>query len=202
MKIVDEGVIPAALARFTLEHPDSALTGRIRESLRAYFAWSLLLADNPFGLVRNDTGGGPFYFKARDDWFGGSNSEYLSTAWAANLAAALFKDDPAFTARLRSHAANQAHWVLGMNPMDLCMFEGKGTSDRIYFHHIYSEIPGHERGAVPGAIPNGIIRPPDNSDRPWFDLRTGPGSPAGAESAEPWLPHNAYYLLMLSAADR
>ena len=94
------------------------------------------------------------------------------------------------------------HWILGMNPLDLCMLEGKGTSERIYYHHLYAEIPGHERGAVPGAIPNGIIRPPDNSDRPWFDLRTGPGSLPGAESTEPWLPHNAHYLLMLSTADR
>jgi hypothetical protein len=202
MKIVDEGVIPAALARFALEKPASPLKSRIRESLRAYFAWTFRLADNPFGLLRNYTGVEPFYFKARDDWFGGSSSEYLSVAWAANLSAAVFKDDPAMAVRLQSCAANQVHWILGMNPMDLCMFEGKGTSEHIYYHHLYAEIPGHERGAVPGAIPNGIIRPPDNSDRPWFDLRTGPGSLPGAESAEPWLPHNACYLLMLSTAGR
>jgi len=202
MKIVDEGVIPAALARFALRHPESPLIGRIRDSLRAYFVRAFRLADNPFGLLRNYIGGEPFYFKARNDWFGGSNSEYLSVAWAANLCAAVFKDEPELAARLRSHAASQVHWILGMNPMDLCMFEGKGTSQKIYFHHLYAEIPGHERGAVPGAIPNGITRPPDNSDRPWFDLRTGPGSLPGAESAEPWLPHNAYYLLMLSDAGR
>ncbi len=202
MKIVDEGVIPAALARFALENPASPLNGRIRDSLRTYFAWTFRLAGNPFGLLRNYTGVEPFYFKARDDWFGGSNSEYLSVAWAANLSAAVFKDDPAMAVRLQSCAANQVHWILGMNPMALCMFEGKGNSERIYYHHLYAEIPGHERGAVPGAIPNGIIRPPDNSDRPWFDLRTGPGSLPGAESAEPWLPHNAYFLLMLSTTGR
>ena len=210
-KIVDEGVIPAALARFVLEVPASSIVPRVRESLRAYFAWVLRMADNPFGLLRNYTGAEPFYFKARDDWFGGSNSAYLSTAWAAYLAAAAFTDarkpcahvdEPELAGRLLDFAANQVHWILGMNPLDLCMFEGKGTSGRIYYHHLYAEIPGHERGAVPGAIPNGIVRPPDNSDRPWFDLRTGPGSLPGAESAEPWLPHNAYYLLVLSAAGR
>ena len=201
IKIVDEGVTPAALARFALEDPEAACVGRIRDSLRAYFAWSFGLADNPFGLIRNYIGDEPFYFKARDGWFGGSNSEYLSLAWAANLAAAVFANDTDLAARLRALAADQVHWVLGMNPLDLCMFEGRGTSQRIYFHHLYAQVPGHERGAVPGAIPNGIIRPADNSDRPWFELRTGPGSPPGAESTEPWLPHNAFYLLMLATAD-
>jgi|GEM_PF-6679980 len=102
MKIVDEGVIPAALARFALEVPTSPLRGRIRESLRAYFAWSFRLADNPFGLLRNYTGGAPFYFKARDDWFGGSNSAYLSAAWAANLTASVFQDEPELATRLGS----------------------------------------------------------------------------------------------------
>jgi hypothetical protein len=158
------------------------------------------MAGNPFGIIRHCDGNEPFYFKSRDEWFGGSNSAYCSTAWAANLASKVFQEEPEFAARLRDHAANQVHWILGMNPLSLCMFEGKGDSRRIRYHHTYSTIPGHERGAVPGAIPNGITREPGTSDRPWFDLRSTPGSPPGAESAEPWLPHNAYYLLMLSAA--
>ncbi|MBI4559329.1 MAG: glycoside hydrolase family 9 protein [Candidatus Hydrogenedentes bacterium] len=230
-RIVDEGTIPAALALYALEQrkgsvppstagarpaqrpgarpaqrPDAtdAEAGRdteVKESLRRYFAWSFRMADNPFGLVRGYTGGEPFYFKSREDWFGGSNSQYCSVAWAAYLAARVFKDDAEFSAQLRAHAANQIHWILGMNPLRLCMFEGKGNLERIYFHHLYAEIPGHPRGAVPGAIPNGIIREPGNADRPWFDLREKPGSPPGAESAEPWLPHNAYYLLALAAQD-
>jgi len=89
------------------------------------------------------------------------------------------------------------HWVLGLNPLDLCMFEGKGSSHRIYYHHRYADIPGHPRGAVPGTIPNGIIRDRSGADRPWFDF-TSTTVPYFA-SNEPWLPHNAYYLLMLAA---
>jgi hypothetical protein len=157
------------------------------------------MADNPFGIIRHDAGGTPFFFKSRDAWFGGQNSAYCSTAWAAYLASRVFADDPTFARRLRAHAANQVHWILGMNPLNLCMFEGRGNSARIKYHHLYAEIRGHSRGAVPGAIPNGIIRAPGNADRPWFDLRSGAGSLPGPESAEPWLPHNAYYLLVLSA---
>ena len=201
-RLVDEGTTPAALAFYALHCPDSPLVERAKNSLQRYFDWSLRLADNPFGLIRNFTGGEPMFFNSRDDWFGGGNSEYSSTAWAAYLAATLFvESDPGLSRKLQAHATNQIYWILGRNPLNLCMFEGRGTSERIYFHHLYAEIPGRPRGAVPGAIPNGICREPHNTDRPWFDFRTGLGSLPAAESSEPWLPHNAYYLLMLSATE-
>ncbi|NUN98483.1 MAG: glycoside hydrolase family 9 protein, partial [Candidatus Omnitrophica bacterium] len=115
------------------------------------------------------------------------------------LSARTFEDEPAFAGLLRAHAANQVHWVLGLNPLDLCMLEGVGSSSRIHYHHLLAESPDHPRGAVPGAIPNGIAREPGNSDRPWFDFRDKIGSLPGAETCEPWLPHNAFFLLMLSA---
>ncbi len=201
MRLLDEGATPAALAHYALRFPDSPLVSPIKTCLRNYFTWSFRLADNPFGIVQNYNGGDLFFFMRREVWYGGNNSEYCSTAWAAYLTARLFAAEPELAARLRSHAADQIHWLLGMNPLDLCMFAGRGSSDRIYFHHLYAEIPGHPRGAVPGAIPNGIVREPGNTDRPWFDLRTASGSLPAPESAEPWLPHNAYYLLMLSACD-
>jgi hypothetical protein len=200
-RIVDEGLAPAALACYVLTWPESGLVRQVRTCLRRYGQWSMALGDNPFGIIRHYTreDDEPFYFKSRDEWFGGSNSAYCSTAWAVYLAAVVFEDESEFTRELRAHAANQVHWILGMNPLSLCMFEGKGNSDRIKYHHLYAEIPGHTRGAVPGALPNGIIRGPSNVDKPWFDLRQESGTLPGAESAEPWLPHNAYYLLMLSA---
>ncbi|HQP97449.1 MAG TPA: glycoside hydrolase family 9 protein [bacterium] len=199
-RILDEGATPAALADYALQYPDSPRIPKIRESLRRYFSWSFTMADNPFGLIRHSIGGEPFYLQSREEWFGGSNSAYSSVAWAAYLTAKLFADEPEFAAKLRCHATNQIHWLLGLNELDLCMLEGIGTSSRIYYHHVYSEIPGHPRGDVPGTIPNGIVREPGNSDRPWFDLRKVPGSMPACECAEPWLPHNAYYLLMLSAS--
>lgn len=197
--LVDEGVTPAALAFVLLHHPESIHRGRIRSALRLYFEWSLRMADNPFGLIRHLAGGEPQFFPSRASWFGGANSAYLSTAWAAYLSARTFEDEPAFAGLLREHAANQVHWVLGLNPLDLCMLEGVGSSSRIHYHHLLAESPDHPRGAVPGAIPNGIAREPGNSDRPWFDFRDKIGSLPGAETCEPWLPHNAFFLLMLSA---
>ncbi len=198
-RIVDEGVIPAALAEFVLARPDSPISDKIRESLRLYFHHISRMADNPFGILRHYSEGEPYYFRKREEWFGGSNSAYCSLSWAASLAQRVFPEDPSLQSQLQRLAENQIHWILGMNPLGLCLFEGVGNSGLMRFHHNYAEIPGHTRGAVPGAIPNGIIRDRANTDRPWFDLRSGRGSLPCAEAAEPWLPHNAYYLLALSA---
>lgn len=196
-RLVDEGVTPAALAYYLLHRTGSALEDRVRFTLRTYFAWSRRMADNPFGTIRAALGGEPMFFPGRDGWFGGANSAYLSTAWASFLAAKVFSDDESFARDLIGHASNQVHWVLGINPLNLCMFEGQGNSERILYHHPLAET--HPRGAIPGAIPNGIAREPGNSDRPWFDFRTGIGSLPVPETCEPWLPHNAFYLLLLSA---
>jgi hypothetical protein len=49
---------------------------------------------------------------------------------------------------------------------------------------------------VPGCVPNGIARLSPEKDAPRFDLRRrGRGA---YKSNEPWLPHNAFYLLAAS----
>ena len=90
-------------------------------------------------------------------------------------------------------------WVLGKNPAGLCMFEGKGTLNPPRYHHRYNSIPGHERGAVPGTIPNGFVREMGLADRPGFDLSRAGGRSPSFRTSEPWLVHNMWYLLALSA---
>lgn len=196
-RMLDEGMIPAALAFYAGEYPRSPLVDRIRAGLRRYYAWSFRMADNPFGVIRNDDADEPYFFMRREGLYVGNNSQYLSSAWAALLASRLFREEPLLFNRLRAHASNHVNWVLGCNPLGLCMIEGVGNSSLIHYHHRYADIRGHERGDVPGTIPNGLIREPNNSDRPWFDLRPI-AFPATYPSNESWLPHNAYYLLVLS----
>jgi hypothetical protein len=188
-------VYPAALAHYALAYPESTRVDSIRDRLRAHFERHLRNADNPFGLVRSATENGLVYFNTA----GGYNALYSGEAWGAYLTARLFANEPIYAAQLKEYAANQVHWLLGLNPLDLCMLEGKGSSHRIYYHHRYADIPGRSRGAVPGTIPNGFMRAPGGVDRPWFDF-TSTTVPHHATN-EPWLPHNAYYLLMLSAKE-
>ena len=70
------------------------------------------------------------------------------------------------------------------------------------YHHRYDSIPGHERGAVPGAIPNGFVRTISGEDQPGFDMsRPAKGKRHPSyRTSEPWLVHNMWYLLAISAA--
>jgi hypothetical protein len=95
-------------------------------------------------------------------------------------------------------AADQLDWVFGKNPVGLCMFEGKGTLNPPRYHHRYNVIPGKERGAVPGTIPNGFVREMGLADRPGFDLSRAGGRAPSYRTSEPWLVHNMWYLLALS----
>ena len=116
-------------------------------------------------------------------------------AWAANLCYRVTAD-----VRARVFAADQLDWVLGKNPIGLCMFEGKGAFNPPRYHHRYNSIPGHERGAVPGTIPNGFEREMGLADRPGFDLSRAGGRSPSYRTSEPWLVHNMWYLLAISAA--
>ena len=92
-------------------------------------------------------------------------------------------------------------WVFGKNPYGLCMFEGKGAFNPPRYHHRYDSIPGRERGAVPGTVPNGCVRTPSALDQPGFDLsRPAPGRRhASYRTSEPWLVHNLWFLMAISA---
>ena len=101
-----------------------------------------------------------------------------------------------------AYATDQIDWVLGKNPLNLCMFEGHGGLNPPRYHHRYNMIAGHERGAVPGAIPNGMVRDMGIADRPGFDMSRAGGRSPSFRTSEPWLVHNMFYLLAASALDK
>ena len=123
----------------------------------------------------------------------GANFVVLARAWAAATSYRVTGDR-----RALGYAADHLDWVLGKNPLQLCMFEGTGTINPPRYHHRYDSIPGRERGAVPGAIPNGFVRDVGGYDRPGFDLsRAGRPHPS-YRTSEPWLVHNILNLLAIT----
>jgi hypothetical protein len=181
----------AALALYALAHGDDL---GIRKALLDYLAFSKRLADNPFQISKLVQGGKPVFFLSVP-WgthHVGQNTMYLMQAWALTCAWKLTKDD-AFL----SLATKQLDWVLGRNPFSLCMMEGQGSFNPPQYHHRYMTILGHPRGAVPGAVCNGICRRQPAPDKPLFDMT--PRTVVQFETNEPWLPHNATYLLAVSS---
>ena len=155
-------VAAAAVTLFALQYDDDPLRAGIADAMRRYLEFCLARTDNPFGLSRQgiEEPEASFFHPTVGM---GVNFWILSRAWAALLVHQLTHDPRALV-----YATDQIDWVLGKNPLDLCMFEGHGGLNPPRYHHRYNMIAGHERGAVPGAIPNGMVRDMGIVDRPGF----------------------------------
>jgi hypothetical protein len=189
-------VTAAAVTLFALQYPDDPLRARIIEAMQRYLDFCIGRADNPFGLSRQGTEEPVASFFHPTVGLG-VNFWILSRAWAALLIHELTHDRRAVI-----YATDQIDWVLGKNPLNLCMFEGCGELNPPRYHHRYNMITGQERGAVPGAIANGMVRDMGLVDRPGFDMSRGGSRPPSFRTSEPWLVHNMYYLLAATALDR
>jgi hypothetical protein len=189
----NSGDIPAAaLAYFALRFPDDPLAPKIRLRLKEHTPGFLAEADNPLGLMMQKPGRDGYFFDPSSAL--GCNYQACCRAWSALLSHRVTGDR-----RLLEYAIDQLDFVLGRNPYDLCMMEGKGSVNLPRYHHRYITIPGHERGAVPGAIPNGFVRDIAGNDRPGVDLSTGGRAYPSYRTNEPWLVHNVFYTLVVTA---
>jgi hypothetical protein len=183
----------AALAQFALDYPKDERVKPIKRALDDFITFCARTADNPFGISPQTVGGTNTFFPADL----GANFQVLSRAWAAALVYRVTHN-----AVMHRCAQDHVDWVLGKNPLNLCMFEGKGAVNPPRYHHRYNAIPEHERGAVPGAIPNGFVRDMGLADRPGFDLSRAGGRAPSFRTSEPWLVHNLFYLLAAGALER
>jgi hypothetical protein len=182
-----------ALGEFAAAFPEDPLVARIKPVAERRVAEWQSLCLPPFGLVRSPGPEGPVCFQAYadvNDWYVGGTMRHLDVAIDGALAAKLG------VAAGRRLAENQVHWILGRNPFGVSLMEGVGVSFVPNYHHRYNSIPGNPRGAVPGALLNGIIRAWPHQDRPWLDLTPEPN--ADYHSNEPWLPHNNRWLILMS----
>ena len=183
-----------ALAEFAVEFPADSLIDRIRAVAEKRVADLEKRCQPPFRLVQSlDAGGRPVSFPAYsdvNDWYVGGTMRQLDLGIEAAIAARIG------IAAGRSFAENQVHWILGRNPFDVSLMEGVGSAFVPNYHHRYNAIAGNARGAVPGALLNGIIRAWPHQDRPWLDLTPEPN--ADYHCNEPWLPYNNRWLILMS----
>lgn len=183
-----------ALGEFAAAFPDDPLLTRIRPVAERRMAELESFCTSPFGLARFPVANGsPVYFQAYEDvndWYVGGTMRHLDVAIEGVLAAKLGVNAG------RRLAENQVHWVLGRNPFGVSLMEGVGSRFVPNYHHRYNAIPGNPRGAVPGAILNGIIRAWPHQDRPWLDMSPEPN--ADYHCNEPWLPYNNRWMILVS----
>jgi hypothetical protein len=197
----EAGLPVVALLRYRAIEPVAATRDDVLKAVEQSLTFELGITRevaNPFGYARQyvkDLGGGTrssFFFPHKNEsgyWWQGENARLSSLAAAATLAA---RDLPGKSRALRAYAADQLDWILGLNPYDMSMLQGKGRHNPEYL----AENPN-----APGGICNGITSgfdderdiaflPPPHDKNPDQNWRW----------SEQWIPHGAWYVLAVSAA--
>jgi len=158
----EAGLPVVALLRYHGAEPEAGRRERIRAAVEAYLRFELKVAaevPNPFGLARQVVQGvgeaprSAFFLPQRNAsgyWWQGENARLASLACAARWAAPLLPD---LAEALRRHAERQVDWILGCNPYDMCMLQGRGRNPAVYTPE-YPNAPGGICNGITGGVGN------------------------------------------------
>jgi glycosyl hydrolase family 9/cellulase-like Ig domain-containing protein len=186
---------------------DEAVRGKLKSVIRRSLAFELSITgevNNPFGYSRQlvqDTSGNrhsAFFFPHGSEaspWWQGENARLASMSTAARMAEGLFGEEAAFHDSLENFALDQLNWVLGLNPFDACMLQGKGHNNPAY-----GFFGTFEYTNAPGGIVNGITSGLNDEEGIDFNLSYAQtGKDDDWRWAEQWLPHASWFLLAVAA---
>lgn len=156
---------------------------------------------NPFGYARqyiqNIEGKRKVRFFFPHDcetagWWQGESARLGSLATAAR-AVFEYSEKQEMKAELKKFADDQINWILGLNPYDSCMFQGRGRNGITYFY-IGNRYDFFQ---VPGGIVNGITGGIDDEHGIEFIFEPTEDIHDNWRWAEQWLPHNTWYMYAL-----
>ena len=198
----EAGLPVVALLRYRAVETDAAARQAVLAAVEKSLAFELAVTRevfNPFGYARQyvkDLGGGKrsaFFFPHKNEsgyWWQGESARQASLAAAALLASVELGGR---RAELGAYARDQFDWILGLNPYDVCMMQGKGRNNPEYFA---------DRPNAPGGVANGITSG-------WDDERDITYLPSPQDKdpsnrwrwSEQWIPHGAWLMLALAAQE-
>ncbi len=200
---VEAGLPVVALLRYLEVEPDAARGAAALDAVAVSLKFELGITHevaNPFGLARQYVQGTKSprraaFFMPHDNesgyWWQGENARLASLAAAALLAARRFPE-PVGEA-LRRYAVDQLDWVLGLNPFDACMLQGRGRNNPDY-------LPGFPN--APGGICNGVTSGFEDENDIAFLPKPWDKNPShNWRWSEQWLPHGAWMFLALAALE-
>ncbi|HET9955519.1 MAG TPA: glycoside hydrolase family 9 protein [Polyangiaceae bacterium] len=210
----DAGLPIVALTEYTKIEPDVT---RIDETLSGiarhlnYWVSVTREVPNPFGYARQHVAPGKTSFFIPHDnesgyWWQGENARLASLSAATWLGQRALARRPPSASKagadavsppaLESFATDQLAWILGHNPVDVCMLQGFGANNP----PPYSEQK-RLGGTLRGGIANGITsRERDEQGFQWSKA-VGPGREWERwRWLEQWLPHAAWYFMAITLA--
>ncbi|MGL1894520.1 MAG: glycoside hydrolase family 9 protein [Spirochaetaceae bacterium] len=153
---------------------------------------------NPFGYARqytvdtDDVRKTAFFIPHKNEtgyWWQGENARIASLAAAAYMGSLLFSDDKEFSDKLLTFGNNQMHWILGLNPYDMCMLYGRGRNTPDYAA-AYPSFPG----GICNGITGGFLDESDIDFQPEC-ANTGDNTWRWGEQ---WIPHASWFLFASS----
>jgi len=204
----DEGLPITALARYTEIEKDESARRKALGLIQDLSTALLKVSDetyNPFRLLRRwvQAVEGPvrssFFIPHENEtgyWWQGENGALASVSCALRLAAKLFEKNDfeienGLMPRMRDFATSQLDWILGLNPYDICMLQGRGRNNPEYEEFFPN---------APGGICNGITAGyQDETDIDFLPEKAGREGDHRWRWSEQWIPHAAWFLLALSA---
>jgi hypothetical protein len=200
---VEAGLPVVALLRYLETEPDGSRRPAVKAAIAASLRFELGITSevvNPFGLARQYVQGTKnprrsAFFMPHDNesgyWWQGENARLASLAAAALLASRVLAEPAGDD--LRCYAVSQIDWVLGRNPFDACMLQGRGRNSPDY-------LPGFPN--APGGICNGVTSGVDDENDIAFLPRPWDANPShNWRWSEQWLPHGAWMFLALAALE-
>lgn len=196
----EAGLPIVALLRYREVETHALRRELVLRAVQDYLAHELKLTQavsNPFGLARQivqDRGGKPresFFFPHRNEsayWWQGENARLASLSVAARWAAPLMPET--MRPALRAHATRQIDWILGANPFDACMLQGKGRNNPDYLPAWPNVLGGVSNGITAGVEDEGDIAflPDPQGQDPAHNWRW----------SEQWIPHAGWMMLALA----
>ncbi|MDA1045024.1 MAG: glycoside hydrolase family 9 protein, partial [Verrucomicrobia bacterium] len=198
----DAGLPVVALLRYEQLESDPECKSRAHKAVLDSLRFELKVTDevvNPFGYARQyvkDLKGGKraaFFFPHDNEtgyWWVGENARLASLAAASLLGCRIapsgMRDD------LKRYALNQLNWILGLNPFDMCMLQGKGHNNPADYE-VGSPSP-------PGGICNGVTSGvEDEQDIAYLPEPYGTQPMWSWRWKEQWIPHSAWLILALTS---
>jgi len=196
----EEGLPIIALLRFLeVVDVDKQLCETVKTTLQHIANCYCQLAsevNNPFSYPRmykkttTSIKASSFFYPHENEsgyWWQGENARLasLSVAFRCLLKADIL--DQSLQAKLALLAQSALDWILGKNPMDICMFNGVGYHNPAEFDPLHQSV----KGGICNGITSGLWDESSIAFSPTHDANHS------WRWSEQWLPHSAWFLLAI-----